>query len=175
MRFPLYKPIFSYTTINALTSPFPKLPVFSFLFAHFSNNIHQLSLKSSTICCLCIVWKKTSLFISDQMNAWNLYSSLYCQWSKWWFLQLVIDLAAYFTLQLCEVFKFQGGKKKKGNKADLCLVCFYWNKDSRLLTREPAAYLLCCFQHASEDNIHVKCVTIDTSVFIDTYLWKYIC
>lgn len=139
MRFPLYKPIFSYTTINALTSPFPKLPVFSFLFTHFSNNIHQLSLKSSTICCLCIVWKKTSLFISDQMNAWNLYSSLYRQWSKWWFLQLVIDLAAYFTLQLCEVFKFQGEKKKKRQQSRLVWYVF---TETKTLDSLPGSLLL---------------------------------
>jgi len=38
-----YKLVFSYTTINALASSFPKLSVLSFLFTHFSN-IHQLSL-----------------------------------------------------------------------------------------------------------------------------------
>lgn len=82
-------------------------------------------------------------------------------------------------LYLAALLSFSVSKEKQQNKSnkanDLYLVCFYQNKDSRLLTTEPAAYLLCCFQHASQDNIHVKCVTTDTSVFIDTYLWKYIC
>lgn len=146
---------------------------FSFLFTYFVNKIHQLLVPNRRVLQFAASVLPGTRQASCTLLRWMFETFISNILSVVW--KIIFTGSGWVTFP-CSSVKAFSFEKPKGviNENHMYLVWFYWYVNFRLVIWGALGLLifLWSFQCASQDNIHMNCVTIDMSVFIDTYLEK---